>query len=129
MRWIPFIASLSVIFLLGADSSSETHNPRYRIAAIPFANCSKHGAYQRHLFKGLTNLRSLGDCKTLLLKSYLSLTDSTAYYQSDGQWKSVLPSGERLPVKQTPSSPRPRKRQISLNLKITERSLSLLRQS
>ncbi|MDQ0872441.1 hypothetical protein QFZ77_001100 [Paenibacillus sp. V4I3] len=124
MRWIPFIASLPIIFLLGADSPSETHNPdiellqfRSQITSIlePI-NASLQGADQ---FEVAWRLQDSSPQELFIAN------DSTAYYQSDGQWKSVLPSGERLPVKQSAKLPEALKPLISLNLKATERSLTL----
>lgn len=125
MRWIPFIASLPIIFLLGADSPSETRNPdiellqfRSQITSnMEPINASLQGADQ---FEVAWRLQDSSPQKLFIAN------DSTAYYQSDGQWKSVLLSGERLPVKQSAKLPDAVKPQISLNLKVTERSLTLI---
>lgn len=125
MRWIPFIASLPIIFLLGADSPSETRNPdiellqfRSQISSnIEPINASLQGADQ---FEVAWRLQDSSPQKLFIAN------DSSAYYQSDGQWKSVLPSGERLPFKQSAKLPEAWVPQISLNLKATERSLTLL---
>ncbi|NOU84532.1 hypothetical protein GC102_01895 [Paenibacillus sp. LMG 31460] len=125
MRWIPFIVSLPIIFLLGADSPSETRNPDIELlqfrsqitSIIEPINASLQGADQ---FEVAWRLQDSSPQKLFIAN------DSTAYYQSDGQWKSVLPSGERLPVKQSAKLPEAVKPLISLNLKATERSLTLI---
>jgi hypothetical protein len=125
MRWIPFIASLPIIFLLGADSPSETRNPDIELlqfhsqitSNMEPINASLQGADQ---FEVAWRLQDSSPQKLFIAN------DSTAYYQSDGQWKSVLPSGEQLPVKQSVKLPEAVKPQISLNLKATERTLTLI---
>jgi hypothetical protein len=125
MRWIPFIASLPIIFLLGADSPSETGNPDIEMLQFRSQitsntepiNASLQGADQ---FEVAWRLQDSSPQKLFITN------DSTAYYQSDGQWQSVLPSGERLQVKPSAKLPEAVKPSISLNLKATERSLTLL---
>lgn len=125
MRWIPFIASLPIIFLLGADSPSETRNPDIELLQFRSQitsntepiNASLQGADQ---FEVAWRLQDSSPQKLFIAN------DSTAYYQSNNQWNSVLPNGERLPVKPSAKLPEAVKTQISLNLKATERSLTLL---
>ena len=126
MRWIPFIASISVIFLLGTDSSSETQSQniemlQFRSQIAPNMepiSASLQGADQ---FEVDWRLQESSP------RNLFIATDNTAFYQSNNQWKSVpCKTGERMPVKQTAKLPEPAITPISLNLKITESSLSVL---
>ncbi|WNR42338.1 copper amine oxidase N-terminal domain-containing protein [Paenibacillus roseipurpureus] len=126
MRWTPRISLIFAIFLLGADSSSsETYSDhiemlQFRSQTAPNTEPIKavlHGAEQ---FEVSWRLQEMTNQKLFIS------SDNTAYYQVNDQWKSVLPSGERLPIMQSSLLPEPVNTPISINFKVTEGSLSLL---
>lgn len=126
MRWIPILTFLSVLILLGADSTAENQDQEIELLQFhsqiaPNAepiNAIFHGADQFDIPWRLHD----ADPQKLFVTN-----EGTAYYQSNNQWKSILPNGERVPVKPNTKLPDPLTTQISPDLKVTENSLSLFK--
>ncbi|KRE93102.1 hypothetical protein ASG89_06230 [Paenibacillus sp. Soil766] len=126
MRWIPLLTFLSILILLGADSSSEIQDQEIELLEFhsqiaPNAEPISAILYGADRFDIPWRLHDAAPQKLFVTN------DGTAYYQSNNQWKSILPNGERVPVKPNHKLPDPVTTQIPPNLKVTANSLSLFK--
>jgi hypothetical protein len=124
MRWIHLLTFLSVLILLGADSSPE--NEVQDIELLQFHSQITDAEPISAILHGANRFDIPWRLQDASPQNLFLTNDSTAYYQSNNQWKSILPSGERVPVKPNTKLPDPVTPLISPNLKVTENSLSLL---
>lgn len=125
MRWTLLFTFVSGIFLLGADSPSES--PDQHIEILQFrTQLTPNTEPINAILQGADHFEVAWRLQDVSPQNLLIASDSTAYYQSNNQWKSVLPSGERQPVLQSTKLPEAANTPMKPNLKVTARSLSLL---